>query len=169
VSDTITIPCGNDVTAMIRKRFPSTALARLSEDAPTITEAVTDHIIDHEKRQKLLNELEGVDDPEKQRKAVEGYQEEQTREFVDKGLELVRAPVNELDALHEFCVTVTDTVRGATKLDGEPLSWGDADHEARKAFYDCDVATMTKLTIYVFAWMLKNGVDPDKAEAVTDG
>jgi hypothetical protein len=161
---TISIPCGEDVTALIKKRFPSTALARLSEDAPTITQAVTDHIVDHDKRQALMRELEGVDDPDTQREAVDQYQREQTREFVDQGLELVRAPVAELDALHEFCVTVTESVRGAEKLDGEPLAWKDADHEARKAFYDCDVPTMTKLTIYVFAWMLKNGVDPDKVE-----
>lgn len=161
IKSTFEIPCGNGVTTVIKKRFPSTALARLSERAPTITDAVTDHIVDKDRRAELSEALKPIDDPAEAQGKIEEMQREQQRDFVEHGLELVRAPYEELDALHAFCVEVTASVKGATKLDGEPLSWGDADDEDRKLFYDCDVPTMTKLTIYVYCWMLKNGVDPD--------
>lgn len=158
--ETFEVPVGEGIKVKVKKRFPSTAIARLGERAPKITGAVTEHLLDDEKRQALALALAEAETDEERDAIQRKYDHRQSKEFIDQGLELVRAPIAELDALHDFCVTVTHEVEGARKLDGGVLAWSDADEETRKAFYDCDVPTLTKLTIYVFCWMLKNGIDP---------
>lgn len=160
-SKTIVLGIDGEREIHMKRRFKATALSRLSERAPGLTSELTDIILNPARRAQVEDHIDLV-----QSRADIGM------ETLVKSFELARVKVSELDALHDFCVEVTATTEGFRDWEGDPVVWKNASDAVKKDLYDCDVPGAVKVNMYLFAYLIKNGIDPDKigqdAEALSE-
>lgn len=133
------ITVSEDRSVTMTTRFRTTDLSRLSSDAPELHGA--------------LMQMVGAADPD-------DSDETRILRAADTTTELVSLPISELEALHEFCAGVIESVEGFEDGDGDPVMWKHLDDEERLEFLDFDVPNSTKLTVVMYAIAIKNGVDP---------
>lgn len=158
----------NTIALIVRKgcmihmarRFPSTALSRFSEAAPDLVEMLSSVLLDPVKRA----EAEGAVDEAREAQSVRMGANQ-------AGYKLGVASVSDMQALHEFCAELTVRVEGFKDANGAPLEWSGLEKEKKAEFFDHDVQSLTKVNMYLFAYMIKNGVDPvgSRGEEPADG
>ncbi|MFP4598053.1 MAG: hypothetical protein ACLFVJ_07365 [Persicimonas sp.] len=147
------IPVDDERTIHMKRRFPASALSRLDERAPRLVEQLTDVVLSEARRAEIEGKLDAAQSARSANVAT-----------VMASFEIARTTVRELGALHEFCCTLTAKVEGFEDFEGDPVVWKDKDAAARVDLYDCEVPNTTKVMMYLFAYLIKNGIDPEAAQ-----
>lgn len=142
---TIEIPIDDTRKVHMKRRFRSSLLSRLDEEAPRLTEQLSAINTQPAKRAVLKQTLDDMEVRAGENTMI-------------ASMELARTTVEEIDALNRFCADIVESVDGFVDEAGDPVVWKHLDDKARADLFDFDVPNAMKLAIYLHAYQIKAGI-----------
>lgn len=169
---TYRLPGEREIT--LKDRISQIEVARFSDRAPDLWEEITDILLVRENWEGVNVDESGTEnDQDKATEADEDkLRDERARGAIERqtrvSFELTGHSVEALQALIDFCVSVTESVSGFRDADGEPAVWKHMDDAQRKELYEMDITSGNMVTIYLDCWAHKNGLIDLNATTDTD-
>lgn len=167
---------GDGRTLVLKNKFRSRLLAELKRDAADLVEQLTSVLIredDLAKVRATVDAAESTEDAAAELIAArDEIQRSTVRDLLARGFALaVEVEPDELDALHRFCAAVTEDVEGAdfTDDEGRGIGWKHLTDDQRAGFYDMEISSTSKVTIFLNAFLTKTGISSTPRDTTSDG
>lgn len=151
-----------DKTIIVKDHFRTSRILKLREEAEEFTDELLDIFL---REREYETDLEDEEDPD-EGEVEEELERLQNMEAADRLQEIteegfsfaMKLGYEELEAVHQFCADLTEAIEGWEDEDGDPLKWKHFDADEKLEFYDLYVPHLTKVWVFLNAYLQKSGM-----------